>query len=286
VILVTGSGGKSGLALIRALRVAGAPARALVHREASVEKARAAGADQTVVGDVEDQATLLASLSGVDAVYALFPNMAPDELGMAVRLIEAAQGQGISRLVYHSVLHPQTKAMPHHWQKLHVEELLFESGLDFTILQPAAYMQNLKGYWDEAVAKGIYRVPYPVDTRLSLVDLQDVAEAAAIVLTQDGHAGATYELSGPEALTQDQIARALSQSIGVHVEARGMTVEAWLSRPEAQALGPHQRQSLAAMFGYYAAYGMVGNPNVLTWLLGRPPTGLHEVLRRDFSLSS
>src|SRR5690606_34210295 len=100
----------------------------------------------------------------------------------------------------------QTEEMPHHWNKLRVEAWLFESGLDYTILQPAAYMQNVLGNWRRLIEEGVYAVPYPAETRMSLVDLQDVAEVAATVLTDPGHTGAIYELAGPEALTQTQIA--------------------------------------------------------------------------------
>ena len=91
------------------------------------------------------------------------------------------------RLVYHSVLHPQIEAMPHHWEKMRAEELLFAAGLDVTVLQPTAYMQNILAGWRDIVEAGIYRVPYPVESRISLVDLDDVAAAAALVLTQPGH---------------------------------------------------------------------------------------------------
>ncbi len=58
-------------------------------------------------------------------------------------VIDEARKAGVKHFVYHSVLHPQTEKMNHHWQKMHVEEMIFESGLPFTILQPAPYMQNL-----------------------------------------------------------------------------------------------------------------------------------------------
>ncbi len=282
MILVTGGGGKTGLAVIRALHDAGVSVRALVHRAASTGRAQSAGADQAVVGELGNQADLQRALRSVDAVYAISPNMVPDELGLLTGLIEAAGREGVGRFVYHSVLHPQAEAMPHHGQKLRVEERLFESGLDFTILQPTAYMQNLKGYWDEVVGQGVYRVPYPIETRLSLVDLEDVAEVAALVLTQDGHVGATYELNGPDALTQSQVAQTLGQALGRGVEAQELPLHEWLARPETQAMGAYQRQTLAAMFRYYAAYGLVGNPNVLAWLLDRKPTELRDVLSRDF----
>lgn len=282
MILVTGAGGKTGQAVIRALHAAAAPVRALVHRQTSIGMARAAGAEQVMVGNMRNRAGISSALRGVEAVYAICPNMAPDEIGLVTGLIESAEHLGVARFVYHSVLHPQAEAMPHHWQKLRVEERLLESGLDFTLLQPASYMQNLKGYWDEVVEDGIYRVPYPIETRLSLVDLEDVAQAAAVVLTQDGHGAATYELCGPQALSQADIAQVMSRAIGGEVQAQEMTVESWLARPEIRAMGAYARETLEAMFRYYAAYGLVGNPNALTSLLGHSPAGLPHVLTRDF----
>ena len=72
------------------------------------------------------------------------------------------------------MLHPQIEAMPHHWEKMRVEEMLFAAGLDVTVLQPTAYMQNILGMARDIVEAG-FRVPYPVETPLSLVDLDDVA---------------------------------------------------------------------------------------------------------------
>jgi NAD(P)H dehydrogenase (quinone) len=280
VILVTGAGGKTGRAVLGALRRAGSPARAFVHRAETRAAVMEAGAGEAMVGDLTRPTDLEAALDSVTSVYLLCPNVSPDELDMAHAVTEAARRSGVSKLVYHSVLHPQTEAMPHHWQKLRVEEHLFQSGLDVTILQPAAYMQNLRAYWASITEEGAYRVPYPVETRLSLVDLDDVAAAAAIVLTNGDHQGATYELCGPQPLTQSQVAEALSRALGRQVVARAQTAEDWLGQPVARAMPDYQRQTLAAMFRYYAANGLVGNPNVLTWLLGRPPASLANVLKR------
>ena len=110
---------------------------------------------ETVVGDFEVEADLNAALRGVDTIYHICPNMHPDEVGIGHAVISAAGRGGVGRLVFHSVLHPQTRGMSHHWNKLQVEELLFESGLPFTILQPCAYMQNILGYWKALVEEGI-----------------------------------------------------------------------------------------------------------------------------------
>jgi hypothetical protein len=178
----------------------------------------------------------------------------------------------VQHFVYHSVLHPQIEAMPHHWLKMRVEEQLFESGLNCTILQPAAYMQNVLAQWEHVLEQGVYSVPYAVDTRLGMADLEDVAQAAAIVLTEPGHEGATYELAGAEALTQTEVAAVLSQQLGRPVRAEAEPVEMWEKRARESGLGDYQIKTLVKMFRYYERYGFWGSPRVLTWLLGRPPT--------------
>ena len=178
------------------------------------------GADEIAVGAFEDAAALVAAADGVRAIYHICPNVSPHEIAYARALIAAAKAAGVPRFVYHSVLHPQIEAMPHHWAKLRVEEMLLASGLAVTVLQPTAYMQNLLAGWRSIVEDGVYRVPYPVATRISLVDLRDVAEAAALVLTEDGHVGATYALVGTPALTQTEVAETLSLAIAA-AGARG-----------------------------------------------------------------
>jgi NAD(P)H dehydrogenase (quinone) len=281
MILVTGAAGKTGRAVIRALATRGEPVRALVHHARDIDQARTQGAMEATVGDMRAPEVVTPALEDIDAVYLICPNMVPDEFQIAAGVIDAALKAGVRRLVYHSVLHPQTEAMPHHWQKLHVEARLFESGSDWTILQPAPYMQNLRGYWEQITRDAIYQVPYPIETRFSLVDLGDVAQAAATVLSQAGHVGAIYELCGPQVLDQRQIAHALSRSLGRQIEAQEQTVEAWLNRPSSRDLDDYQRDVLQAMFRYYADHGLWGSPTVLAWLLGRPPASLSDVLGRS-----
>lgn len=278
MILITGAAGKTGLAVTRALARRRASVRVLVYRHAYVELARAAGAQDVVVGDMRDEKLLATAVRGVRAIYHVAPNMNPNELQMGVVALQAAQDAGVEHFVYHSVLHPQTEAMPHHWNKLRVEERLFESGLPFTILQPTAYMQNISGNWQTITAEGVHRVPYPVSTRLSLVDLADVAEGAAKILTEPGHAGATYELVGTLPLAQTEVAQSLSSALGRPVRAEEISLDAWQEQAEAAGLPPYAIQTLRQMFRYYAAHGFAGNPNVLTWLLGRPPTPLADFL--------
>ncbi len=169
--------------------------------------------------------------------------------------------------------------MPHHWSKMRVEELLFASGLDVTILQPTAYMQNLLVAWRGVVDDGVFRVPYPIESRISLVDLNDVAEVAARVLTEPGHTGATYELVGTPPLSQLEVAKVLSEALGRPVRVEAEPPEVWDARMRAGGMGASERETLLKMFRYYERHGLVGNSNVLRWLLVRPPTTLEAFAR-------
>ncbi len=276
MILVTGAAGKTGRAVIRAVAARGTPVRGLVRRAGQEAACDAAGARDVALAAFEDFAGLVEAARGVSAIYHICPNASPHEVSYAKAVVGAAAAAGVRRLVYHSVLHPQIEAMPHHWRKLRVEEALLGSGLETTILQPTAYMQNILAGWRAVNEAGVFRVPYPVDTRISLVDLRDVAEVAARTLTEHGHAGATYQLVGTAPLSQLEVAEVLGAALDRPVSAVSESVDAWERRARAAGMGEDERETLAAMFRSYAQSGLVGNANVLTWLLGRPPTTLAE----------
>jgi uncharacterized protein YbjT (DUF2867 family) len=227
------------------------------------------------------ETTLERAARGVRAVYHICPNMSPDEIRIGKIAIAAAHSAGIERFVFHSVLHPQTEAMPHHWNKLRVEESLFESQLPYTILQPCAYMQNVLAGWQSIVDRGVYAVPYSVESRMSMVDLGDVAKAAAVVLTEPGHLGATYELAGPEALTQIQVAEILGKCLGRLVRAERLSIEEWTRQAQASGMGRYQIETLVKMFCYYDQHGLWGNPRVLSQLIGRTATRFETFVERN-----
>jgi len=280
MILVTGAAGKTGRAIIRALAKRGETVRAWVHRSDQVTSLEALGVEDVLVGDWLDQASMERAVQGVRAIYHFAPNVSPDEVTIGRNVIAAAQSADVERFVFHSVLHPQIEAMPHHWQKMRVEELLLESGLPITILQPAAYMQNVLASWNQIIENGRYVIPYSPETRLSLVDLDDVAQAAAIVLTEPGHIGATIELVGTRAMSQVEIAQMLADQLERPVEAEFISLDAWERVARASGLGDYQVLTLIKMFCYYESHGFSGNSNALGFLLGRQPTSFAEFVKR------
>jgi uncharacterized protein YbjT (DUF2867 family) len=209
---------------------------------------------------------LPAALAGADAVHVIAPNLHPDEPSYVAAVLAAATEVGVGRVSYHSVASPYVPAMPHHLGKAVSEDLVRRSGLDWTILQPCAYVQNLLPALRAArSAAGDLEVPYAVDTPFGMVDLQDVAAATAVVLTGEGHVGATYELGGPALVSVADVAAAAGLSAR-RVPA-GDDVHPWLR----------------AMFDYYDDHGLPAGGVPLGALLGRAPGSVATVLARDLA---
>jgi uncharacterized protein YbjT (DUF2867 family) len=287
MILVTGAAGKTGKAILKKLAEQGQPVRALVFRSGQMPEVEALGAKEAIVGDMRDSNFIRSAVRGVKAVYHICPNVNPDEIVIGQEIIEAAAVAGIAHFVYHSVLHPQIEAMPHHWKKMRVEERLFESGMAFTILQPAAYMQNLLVNLKDIFETGRFTVPYAVTSRISMVDLEDVASAAAIILSEDHlvddqpiHQNATYELVGTPPMTQTEVAETLSRELKRPVIAESVSIESWEHKARKSGMGDYQVKTLIRMFRYYEEFGFSGNPHVLSWLLGRPATSFDTFIKR------
>jgi len=253
-VALLGGTGKTGRAVQAALAQAGVEARAL---------GRAALAD------------LPAALAGTDAVYLIAPNLHPDEPGYVTAVLDAMRLSEVHRVVYHSVASPYVPAMPHHVGKAVSEDLVRRSGHAWTILQPCAYVQNLV----PALLDATLSVPYSLQRPFGLVDLDDVAAAAAVVLTEPGHAGATYELGGPALVTLAEVADQAAEVLGRPVAATRTDPEEWAGA----GLEERERAWLRAMFRYYDAYGLPTGGLPLQALLGRPPLPVAGVLARELS---
>jgi NAD(P)H dehydrogenase (quinone) len=283
-VLITGAGGKTGRAVIDAVTATGGAVRALVRdldrhadlADATRDNSSGTPGDVEVVGgDQREVDDLVAALDGCGAVYAIAPNVSAHERAMARAIVTACQRTDVARLVFHSVIHPQLSAMPHHADKAAAEELVIESGLDWTILQPNAYLQNLGGYVEQ-LHEGTYRVPYAAARGLAMVDLRDVATVAARCLLEGVGVHATFELSGPREVVPDDIARAASEILGRQVVAEPQDPDAWAATVESSPAATRSR--LHAMFAHYDQYGSPGDATVLRALLGREPGALRPYL--------
>jgi NAD(P)H dehydrogenase (quinone) len=295
MILITGAGGKTGRSLVRALSKVESVC-ALVHHQEDVLVLKSLGAEKVIVGDMQDESAIRFALQDVRAIHHICPNMSPHEAAIGKLIIHEAQKAGVEHFVYHSVLHPQTQKMNHHWQKLQVEEMVFESEIPFTILQPAPYMQNLLGSRKSILEDGLLRVPYSVDAKFSFVHLEDISEAAKIILTESNHKNAIYELAGTFPISHREVAEILSRCLNREVRPEKEEIGKWKHRAStalADNAGSAQHEdiyaieNLARMFEYYDQWGLAGNPNVLGWLLKRAPTtfeaSIHESWKQFIS---
>jgi NAD(P)H dehydrogenase (quinone) len=280
MILITGAGGKTGRALVRALSQL-ARVCAFVHRDEHVSVVKSLGAEKVIAGDMRDEFAIRLAMQRVRAVYHMCPNMSPDEVEIGKLVIGEARTAGVEHFVYHSVLHPQTEKMAHHWQKLRMEEIIFESGLPFTILQPAPYMQNLLAGWKRLTENGVLRIPYSVTSKFSFVDLEDVAEATGIVLTEPNHTNTIYELAGTFPMSHVEVAQICSRVFNREVRAEKEEIRTWRLRAEQDPqMSPYALENLVKMFEYYDRWGLRGNPNVLKWVLRRETTSLEAFVSR------
>jgi uncharacterized protein YbjT (DUF2867 family) len=264
VIVVTAAGGQTGTAVARALRSRGCRVRALT-RGGRPHPELTALAAEVVPVDLTDPAAVEPVLEGAEALYLIWPNFDPAEAAGAGALLGAARRAGVGRVVYHSVLRPQARAMPHHAAKDRVEELLDTSGLAWRVLQPCAYASNLDGQLTGVATTGRFSSAWGLEQAQSLVDLRDVAEAAAVLLTEDGLDGGTFEAVGPEPLTAPRIAELLTERLGRQVTAVDAVPDGPV--PPASDYAAHCRRR---MFDHYRVHGFTGSPRVLEALLGRP----------------
>ena len=115
---------------------------------------------------------------------------------------------------------------------------------------------------------------------MSLVDLEDVAQVAAIVLTETGHEYASYELVGMKGLSQIELVGILSEELSRPISVEVVPLEAWKRQAKKAGLEAEQIEALIKMFRYYQNFSFMGSPHVLTWLLGRSPTSFPDFAKR------
>lgn len=269
-ILVTGASGRTGNAIAAALIARGIAVRGMVRSEAQARKVEGMGV-VPVHGDLNDPASLVAAAQGCTALVHVGPPMDPNEVEQTDAMLAAARAADARHFIYYSVMQPLRREVEHHRLKLIAEEHVVESGLPYTILQPSRYMQHLEPILAQ-VREGVHEMPFSIDVRFNVVDLLDLAEATAIVASGTDHLYATYELAGPEALSQRSMAAILSDRIGRPVEARKVEIEEMARRAAAKGASAERIERMAKMNRHYDHHGFRGNANVLRWLLGREPT--------------
>jgi len=211
MILVTGAGGTVGSEVVRQLREAGASFRAAYHSHPKAEAARAEGIDAVTI-DFDERDSLRNALEGVSALFLL--SNGADQARREIAAVEAAKAAGVQRIVKLSVIDAPGESYSFAMMHRAVEQAIEASGLAWTHLRPNGFMQNLGNYLIGTIREHGAFYSSTGDAKIAHVDVRDIAAVAAKVLTEEGHAGKSYTLTGPQALTYDEIASKLSAAAG------------------------------------------------------------------------
>lgn len=280
-ILAVGAAGPFAGLIVPALAARGARVRGLVRDAKEGDAVRRNGAAEVAVGDLTDRASVDAALRGVDRVFYIAPAFIADEAAIGTAVVDAARRAGVRRIVFSSVIDPVISALDNHAAKAPVEEAIIESGMEFALLQPTLFFQNLARGWPQVVRTGTYAEPWSAETRFSRVDYRDVAEVAAMALTEDRLLYGTYQLCAEGLLNRHDLAALMSEVLGRPIAAgdvpKGPPPPAAGGKP---AGGPPagMQKGMQKMIAWYDQRGLVGNALTLRAILGREPRTLRAYL--------
>jgi uncharacterized protein YbjT (DUF2867 family) len=280
VILVIGGRSKAGSALLELLSARGEQVRALV-RERERTDALPGGAE-AVVGDLASPESLQRAMSGVENVF-LLSSAHRDAVQWHRNAIDAARDAGVRLLVRSSILGADRDS-PAEFVSAHTESdrYLEQSGLDYVILRPNMFSQNIPESTVPSIGDDGILYANAGEARISMVDTRDIAAVADIVLTQDGHAGATYDITGPEALSYQDVAAKLSSALGRQITYVDVPDDAVRSGLLGFGVDPWFADALVGLFEEYRRSGPDGYASVVTdtveRVTGRPARSLDDLL--------
>lgn len=214
-VVVTGAAGNTGSVLIPMLLSEDINVRAFVHDQSKAQslKLKEAGAE-IYEGDLRNQDDVREALQGVDSVYLCTWN-GPTQAEQALNVIEVAQEVGQPHIVRHSMWGSENSRIVE--QGTQVEQELKQSDLSYTILRPTFFMQNIMMASQSIATEG--KMYWSLDdAEIAMVDIRDIAETATNVLTEKGHEGRTYTITGPEAISFHDVADALSEELDREID--------------------------------------------------------------------
>ena len=227
MIVVTGGTGRVGRQVVAQLRERGFPVRVV-----SRTPGRGQTDVETAAADLADPASLEPHLRGADALFLLWPFTSPEVTAALAPQVAKIAARHVTRVVYLSA-QPAGERPGSFWAL--VERAIEDSGVPWTFLRPTGFASNTLMWAGQIRSGDLVRWPFGAAAR-TLIDERDIAAVAVRVLTEDGHAGSRYVLSGPAVLTQVEQLAAIGQALG-----RDLT---WEELPKAEA-----QHALAAAWG-------------------------------------
>ena len=283
MILVTGATGLNGTALVRKLSAKGVPLRALVRNAAKAAEIAALPNVEIAIADMAKPETLPAALAGVDRAM-LNSSADPAMVEVQSNFIAAAAKAGVRHVVKLSGIMPDLDS-PFRFARMHgeIEKRLEASGMAFTHLRAGEFMPSYFRQVPMILAKGALFLPME-NQRIASIDIGDLAEIAALVLTNPGHGGKIYPLTGPEALTMTEVAERLSAATGKTIKYINVPPEDVKKAQLAAGVPPYIADALAELFAERRKGKESQVWPIAQTLLGRRPTSFAEFAARNAAI--
>ena len=268
-ILVTGATGNNGSELIKRLSGAGIPVRGMVRKQPDASY-NALPNVEFITADFAEGGSIRRALEGIESAF-LVTNSSERVQEQQLRFVEEARASKLQRIVYLSQLHAD-KDSPVRFLRYHavIEEAIASSGIAFTHLRPNLMMQALLGFRSAIAGEGRLYAPIG-QARVSIVDIRDIAAVAMAALTQDGHEGSTYDLTGPEALTHQEMAACLSQALGKPVSFVDIAPEAMRKALLSFKVPEWQADGLIEDYAHYRRGEAADISRAIEQITGTPP---------------
>lgn len=276
MILITGATGKTGSATAHALLSKGAQVRALV-RNAEKAAGLADAGIELVVGDATNAADLGKAMAGAERALILLNNF-EGQLEAEKGFVAAAKANGVRHIVKVSSMEasPTSRsAIP----RLHhaVEEEIKASGLDWTLVKPTFYMQNLLANAATIKSMGKFFLPLG-DGRTAMSDCRDIGEVIAKVLTEDGHEGQSYNVTGPELLDFHEVARRFSAVLDKPIEYVNQDPAEYKTMLQQYIPNQWHTDAVCDLFAEIAAGDTDYVTDTVEQLLRRPPLKIDQFI--------
>jgi uncharacterized protein YbjT (DUF2867 family) len=274
-VLVVGGTGNVGSGVVTELLKRGAEVRALVRKQPEAGKLPVGV--EAAIGDLLDPVSVESAMQGADKLFLLNAVVA-DELTQALIAYGIAKRIGLKHVTYLSVFKvDEFRDVPHFASKLAVENALREYGVPYTILRPGYYLQNDLNLKGALTGAGVY--PMSIGTAgIATGDIRDIAEAAAMSLTEEGHEQQTYDIVGPTLISGPGNAALWSKQLGKEIKYTGHNFDQWEEAMRAN-MPSWSAFDLRMMFQGYFDRGFASTETEvarLTQLLGHTPRSYED----------
>ena len=277
MILITGASGNVGKEVLKQIVAAGAKVRAAFQ---TVTKAAAAPSGVEIVTmDYNQPQTLQAALKGVERVFLVGPPT-PNLPALERKAVDEIKQSGVRQVVKLSAMGGRDAIFPR--QHADSEDYIKSSGVAYTFLRPNGFMQNFITYNGATINTQNAFYGSQGDGKVSHIDLRDIAAVAVKTLTEDGHQGKAYTLTGPEALSNARVAEILSEDTGREIKYVDLPPEQFKQALLGAGLPEWSANALVDLQQFYRRGGASAVTRDVEQLLGRKPTSF-EQFSRDYA---